>query len=113
MPTLNDISAAVDVAKVYSLKKTAEELVKFQDGGCGDLSKVSNIDYLILALTFQINANVNDENTQSLYECLLKAISGATGTYTRDPSVQIPGQTIVYITVGDIPTPSDESFIIV
>lgn len=97
MPTLNDISVSVDIAKAYSLKKIALELVKFQDGGCGDLSKLDTLKRIIRALTFQINSNVNDDSTQSLYECLLTAIAGFTGTYTRDPEVQIPGQTVITV----------------
>lgn len=97
MATLEEIEAKLGVAKAYYIKQSAAELLIYKKGGCGNIKKLAPLKRLIRCLTYQINASVNDANTESLYECLLNAISGVTGNYVLDPTVQIPGQTTVVI----------------
>lgn len=97
MATLEEIEVKVGIAKAYYMKQLAAELLIYKKGGCGSVKKLEGLKRIIKGLTFQIRANVNDANTESLYECLLNIIAGVTGSYIPDPAVQIPGQTVIVV----------------
>lgn len=97
MATLEEIEAKLGVAKAYYIKQANAELLIYKKGACGHIKKLVPLKRIIRGLTFQINAQVNDDNTEALYECLLNIIAGVSGSYIPDPSVQIPGQTTIVV----------------
>lgn len=96
MVDLSTISDTVDIAKSYYLELIEEhrqQLITNCDN-CDD-KKSDCLKWLIKALSFDIIDNYNTDLTQELYKRLLEELSGFSGSYTYDPNVVIPGQTIV------------------
>jgi len=108
MPTLEQISTDVNSAKVYYVNKAAI-LVNNLKQGFGSAGSIKPLKRLIMALTFQINMGVVDADTETMYKCLLEATNGFVGDYSYDPSVKIPGETII-IQPGGYTPPSPLSF---
>lgn len=90
MPTTDQIQTTIDNGKLYTIKLLGEELPKYQKG-CGSVKDILPITRLVRALQFQLNAEVIDKDTNTLYTCLYKALGGFGGTYTIDPDVINPG----------------------
>lgn len=80
-------------------------------------SKLICLNRIIRALTWDVDDEVNDEDTQEIYAMLLKQLAGYTGAILpNDPNVVIPGTTIV-IAPGNVlltslvfPTEGDSSY---
>lgn len=97
--TLQEIQDKVNIASLYAIEKTSEQLSLMRKG-CGSMKEVNGLKRLIRALTFQLNAEVIDKDTLSLYKCLINALGGFGATYTIDPNVVIPGKEIIIIDEG-------------
>lgn len=94
MAELQDISDKVDIAKLYLIQIVHDTRLTLQLG-YGSLKDATALKRLIGALSFDIVADINDDTTLSLYKCLLKDLGDYGATYTVDPSVKIPGQTVI------------------
>lgn len=95
MVDLATISDKVDIAKSYYLELIEDhrqELII----GCDDCvdQKAECLKWLITALEFDITDQYNTDLTQINYKNLLDALVGFSGSYTYDPNVIIPGQSI-------------------
>jgi len=96
MATIGQITADVNSAKVYAIQQSGINLILQKNGQCAPgIKNITALKRIIRCLTFQINANVVDTDTNTLYNCLLKTLAGFNSNYTIDPSVIIPGTTII------------------
>lgn len=98
---LSQIATDLDTARLYYLQKAGEVFTKLKTG-CGSVKDLTPLKRLINGLQFQIDYQVDDSTTQSLYSCMMAIISGFTGSYTPDPTVIIPGQTVTIIVEGSV-----------
>lgn len=96
MPDLTTIQNKVNLGKAYYMQLLTAELVKFKKG-YGDTKIVLSLGRLVRGLTFQLDSEINDSDTTTLYNCLMKLLGGFSGSYVLDPDVIIPGQTTVII----------------
>lgn len=102
MLTIDQIQDDVNSAKLYYIQQLKLVYANMQNG-FGSSNPYTGIKRLITSLTFQINANLIDANTDALYACLMEATAGFTGNYQIDPSVIIPGQNITVIITPNSP----------
>lgn len=96
MPDLTTIQTKVNIGKAYYMQLLATQLANLKKG-YGSITPLLPLKRIIQALTFQLDVEINDSNTTSLYNCLIKALGGFSGNYVLDPDVIIPGQTTVVI----------------
>lgn len=96
MPDLTTIQNKVNLGKSYYMQLLSAELVKLKKG-YGSTNIVLPLGRLIRGLTFQLNAELNNSDTDTLYNCLIRVLGGFSGSYVLDPDVIIPGQTTVIV----------------
>lgn len=99
MATIDQITSDVNNGKLLSIQRAAAATVSLKSGINVD-SSIKNINALkrlIKAITYQINANVINADTNILYTCLLNQLNGFGGNYVIDPTVQTGLSTTVVI----------------
>lgn len=96
MPDLTTIQTNVNIGKAYYIQLLATQLATLKKG-YGSVKPLLPLKRVIQALTFQLNANINDSSTTSLYNCLIRLLQGFSGAYVLDPNVVVPGQTPIII----------------
>lgn len=94
-----DIQDKVNTAKLYYISQVALNLAKLRVGSQASFKSLLGVKRLIQALTFQIIAGVIDVDTEKIYNCLVQALGGYGAAYALDPTVQLPGQTVVTVSV--------------
>ncbi len=101
--TLETVSDKVELGKAYFLELCQYDLAQEIAGFCTQYTqKLTCLNRLIRALTWDINGDYNTNNTQRLYDLLLVQISTYSGSVLpNDPSVVIPGQTVMVLP-GDV-----------
>lgn len=101
--TLETVEEKVDLARAYYLELTDYDRTQLAGGYCAQYTqKLTCLNRLIRALTWDIDGEYNTDNTQRLYDLLCVQISAYSGSVLpNDPSVVIPGQTIVVLP-GDV-----------
>lgn len=101
--SLEIIAEKLDLAKAYSIELTDYDYSQRIAGYCAQYQKrITCLGRLIMALTWDVEGEYNTDVTQRLYKLLLGEISTYSGSaLPHDPSVVIPGQTII-VAAGDI-----------
>lgn len=96
MVTLEQIAVKVGYAKNYYSEKFEEYRLNLIDGckNCCD-EGLGCLSYLITALQFDLDGEINTDVTQSLYNKLSGILGGYNQAFTYDPNVYVPGTTIV------------------
>lgn len=116
--SLETISDTVDLAKAYYLSLIDYDRTQLEGGYCAQYTqKLTCLNRLIRALTWDIDGDYNTDNAQRLYELLSVQISTYSGSVLpNDPSVVIPGNTVIVLP-GDVmqtevvfPTEGEDSY---
>lgn len=95
MATFQQIQDAIELGWAYYVEQIEAIRLKQEDGcftcGTGELTCLSSA---ILALEYDVETQTNTDLTTSTYNLLLSLLSNFTGSFSADPTVQIPGITI-------------------
>lgn len=96
MASFTEITDAIELGWAYYVEQIEAIRLKMVDGcfvcTTGNLNCLSSA---ILALEYDVETQTNTDLTTSTYDLLLSILSSFTGAFTADPTVQIPGITIV------------------
>lgn len=95
--SLATIEEKVELAKAYHLYLTDYDYSQRIAGYCAQYQqKITCLGRLIMALGWDIAGEYNTDVTQNLYKLLMGELSAYSGaTLSVDPSVVVPGSTIV------------------
>lgn len=97
MVSLETIATELALANGYYVQLIAQQIADFTRCGQSVVTpKITCLNRLIRALTWDVNDEVNNTTTQELYILLLKQIAPYTGSSLPiDPNVVIPGSTVI------------------
>lgn len=97
MVSLEIIAGQLLLAKAFYVELLVKEILDLENSLKSEITKrLVCLNRLIRALTWDVNDDVNDQDTQDIYQLLLKEISDYPGSVLPfDPDVVIPGSTIV------------------
>lgn len=96
MATFEQIQTQIELGWAYYVEQLEVIRAKKADGcfTC-DTGSLTCLSSAIMALEYDVEVQNNTDLTTSTYNLLLSILSNFTGSFTPDPSVQIPGITIV------------------
>lgn len=113
---LTQIETAIDNGKLFYIQKLFVVLTSMRSG-CGSVTKLLPLKRLIKALEWQVpyfEEGVDNPVTDGLYSCILQIIGSFNQPYVIDPTVVIPGQTVIVVPDGAVPVKYyyDEGFLV-
>lgn len=96
MSTLATIQTAVDQGTLYFGELVEEMRADLLNGcECDCYDKLICLQASIYALQYDINTDINTDRTTRVYNVLQGLIAGFSGAFNPDPTVVIPGATII------------------
>ena len=96
MASYVEITAAIEKGWAYYTEQINAIRLKMVDGcfAC-TTSELNCLSSAILALEYDVETQTNTDLTTSTYNLLLSLLADFTGSFTLDPTVTIPGVTII------------------